>query len=116
MYDAPTTIADQRRALLRQAVLSRAADVPSDQRELFRAEVGLVVHAFMADTYAAALAELDPVRAEQVAAELAEYLDDGALPEYAWDRAVQLGHNPQQWIDDFETARRERSAQAATEG
>lgn len=113
MYDAPSTIADQRRTLLRQAVLSRAADVPSDQRELFRAEVGLVVHAFMADTYAAALAKLDPVHAEQVAEELASYLDDGALPEYAWDRAIALGHDPQQWVNEFEASRAKRAQQAS---
>jgi hypothetical protein len=116
MTGSPATIAEQRKDLLRQVVFNRAADIPGSQPELFRAEVGLVVHGFMADFYAAALAELDPTRAEQVAVELAEYLDDGALPEYAWDRAVQLGHNPQQWIDDFETTRRERTDQAAAKG
>jgi hypothetical protein len=113
MTDAPSTIAEQRKDLLRQVVFNRATDIPSSQPELFRAEVGLVVHGFMADFYAAALAEAAPERAEQVAAELAEYLDDGALPEYAWDRAVELGHNPQQWIDEYEAAHRKRAEKAA---
>lgn len=116
MTESPSTIAEQRQDLLRQVILNRAMDVPSSQPELFRAEVGLVVHGFMADFYAAALAELDPERAEQVAAELAEYLDDGALPEYAWDRAVELGHNPRQWVAEFEAAREKRAKQAAAQG
>jgi hypothetical protein len=113
MTDSPATIAEQRRDLLRMVVLNRAMEVPGDQPELFRAEVGLVVHGFMADYYAAALAEVAPELAERVAMELAEYLDDGALPEYAWDRAVELGHNPRQWVAEYEAAREKRAKQAA---
>jgi hypothetical protein len=102
--ETPATVAAHRADLLRQVVFNRASHVPSDQRRLFAAEIGLTVHAFMADFYAAALAEVDPERAEQVAKELTEYLDDGALPEFAWDRAVELGHDPQAWVDEWDAA------------
>lgn len=105
---ANDTIAAQRKDLLRQVVFDRAGGVPEDQKLLFSAEVGLTVHAFMADTYAAVLAAIDPVKAEQVARELAEILDDGALPEYAWDRAVSLGHNPQAWVDEWDRIQAKR--------
>ncbi|WP_327069265.1 hypothetical protein [Kitasatospora sp. NBC_01302] len=104
MNDSPNTVAAQRADLLRQVVFNRAESVPADQRRWFSAEIGLTVHAFMADFYAAALAEVDPERAEQVARELAEYLEDGALPEYSWDRAVELGHDPRVWVAEWDKA------------
>ncbi|MFD7416829.1 hypothetical protein [Kitasatospora purpeofusca] len=116
MTDSPSTVAEQRRDLLRQVVLNRAMDVPGSQSELFRAEVGLIVHGFMADYYAAALTEVAPERAAEIAVELAEYLDDGALPEYAWERAVELGHDPQRWFDEYEAARKKRAKQATAQG
>ena len=103
---APSTLAAQRADLLKQIVFNRADSVSPDDRRLFSAEIGLAVHAFMADFYAEALAEIDPVKAEEVAKELADYLDDGALPEYAWDRAVALGHDPKVWVQQWEVAQK----------
>lgn len=96
------TVDAQRRDLLRQVVFNRAGGVPGDQKLLFSAEIGLTLHAFMAEFYAAALQDIDPERAEQVAQTLAGYLDGGALPEYAWDRAEAWGHNPQEWADEWD--------------
>lgn len=107
MAFSPTTIAAQRADLLRQVVSNRTNAVPSDDKRLFSAEVGLTVHAYMADVYAAALAELDPERAEEVARELAEDLDAGALPAYAWERAAELGHDPQAWRDHWLAGRKD---------
>lgn len=98
MNIAPNTIAAQRADLLRHVVLDRPGDAISN-RDLFRAETGCLVHAYMADFYAAALAEIDPAKAEEVAQQLADDLDAGALPVYAWHRAAELGHDPQAWRD-----------------
>jgi hypothetical protein len=106
MTIAPSTLAAQRAGLLKQIVFNRADSVSPDDRRLFSAEIGLAVHAFMADFYAEALAAIDPERAEAVAKELADYLDDGALPEYAWDRAVALGYDPQVWVEQWEVAQK----------
>lgn len=105
---APNTIAAQRADLLRNVVLDRP-DVNSD-RDLYNANVGLLVHAYMADRYAEALAERFPELAEQIAQELADELDAGALPTYAWHRAVALGHDPQDWKDDYAQAQAKRAA------
>jgi hypothetical protein len=107
---APTTIADQRATLLRHVVLDRPSNIDTDDRDLFQAHTGLLVHAYMADRYAAALAELDPELAAEIAQELADELDAGALPTYAWHRAVELGHNPQDWKDDHAQALAKRAA------
>lgn len=107
MTDTTPTVSTHRKDLLRQVVFNRAADIPSDQKRLFSAEIGLTAFAFMAEYYAAALADLDPQRAEQVAQELDEYLEDGALPEYAWDRAVKLGHDPQLWATEWDARKKE---------
>jgi hypothetical protein len=111
----PDTIAAQRESLLRQVVFDRPSTVSSDNRKLFSAEIGLTVHAFMADFYAAALAELDPVKADEVAKELAEYLDAGALPVYAWERAVQLGHDPKVWVAEWEVAQQQLAEKVTSE-
>lgn len=111
--DTPRTIAEQRKDLLRQVVFNRP-DGAYDNRELFAAEIGLTVHAYMADVYAEALAKLDPIRAEEVAQELADVLDDGALPEYAWDRAIELGHDPRVWAEEWQEALRRRAEKTAT--
>ncbi len=112
---APNTIATQREDLLRQIVIDRPSQAGTNERQLFQALIGLTVHAYMADTYAAALTELDPARAEEIAQELADDLDAGALPTYAWHRAVELGHDPQDWISDFHQARTKQAAKAAAE-
>jgi len=112
---APNTIAAQRADLLRNVVIDRASEVGTSERQLFQALIGLTVHAYMADVYAAALAEVAPERAEEVAQELADDLDAGALPSFAWSRAVELGHDPQDWIDDFLTSRAKRLAVKSNE-
>lgn len=110
---APNTIAAQRADLLRNVVIDRASQVGTSERQLFNALVGLTVHAYMADVYAAALAEAAPELAEEVAQELADDLDAGALPSFAWSRAVELGHDPQDWIDDFLTSRAKQAAKTS---
>ena len=108
---APTTIAAQRADLLRNVVIDRASHAGDGNRELFQALIGLTVHAYMADVYAA-LAEVNPAYAEEIAQELADDLDAGALPSYAWQRAVEVGHDPQDWIDDYLTTRAKQAAKA----
>jgi hypothetical protein len=108
MPETSSTIAAQRKDLLRQVVFNRAGGIPEDQKLLFSAECGLTVHAFMAEFYAAALQEIDPVKADKVAEQLASYLDDGALPEYAWDRAEALGYDPQEWADEWDRIQAKR--------
>jgi hypothetical protein len=49
-----------------------------------------------------------------VAQELADDLDAGALPSFAWERAVELGHDPQAWIDDFLAQRANQQAATAS--
>lgn len=107
---APNTIAGQRANLLRHVVIDRPADTSTEERDLFQAHTGLLVHAYMADRYAAALHEFDPELAAEIAQELADELDAGALPTYAWRRAVELGHNPQDWKDDYTQAQAKRAA------
>lgn len=98
----PVTVAAQREDLLRQVVFNRAERVSSDQPLLFNAEVRSAIHAFTAALYAEALVGLDPVRADEVARNVARYLAGGALPIYAWVRAEALGHDPQVWSDAFD--------------
>lgn len=105
---AHSTIAEQRKDLLRQVVFNRAAGVPADQKLLFSAECGLTVTAFSAEFFAAALFDVDPAKAEEVAQELVDYLSAGPLPAFAWARAVELGHNPQEWVDEWERIQAKR--------
>lgn len=109
----PATAAAQRKDLLRQVVFNRAANVPGDQRDLFNAEVRSAIHAFTAALYAEALVRVDPELADRVAANVARYLDGGALPVYAWVRAQGLGCDPQAWVDEFEAAQERTAGPAA---
>lgn len=97
-HEAPSTVGDATEELLRQTLRSTRHMIDADRAdELFAAHATAGVMAWAAYRYLKALRTADPHLAAAVVADTAEQLDDGAIGEWAWEAAVDAGHDPQEW-------------------
>jgi len=96
--------------LLRQTLAATEGlfNAPSDDPGALAAYALSGVHAWSAHRFLTALMKADPDLAADTAADLAEQLDSGEIGEWAWDAAVEAGHDPQQWADARAQARAEK--------
>ncbi|GAA0897961.1 MULTISPECIES: hypothetical protein [Streptomyces violaceusniger group] len=120
-YTAASTVPEMTEELLRQTLNATNGlfSAPSDDPGAVAAYALSGVHAWAAYRFLKALIKSDPDLAADTVADLAEQLDSGEIGEWAWDAAVEAGHDPQKWADDRAQARAEKSAttdSAATSG
>jgi hypothetical protein len=71
-------------------------------------------HAWTAFRLLRALKRTDPDLAADVVAELGEELDSGEIVEWAWDAALDAGHDPQEWAHERARAAELSSDNGAT--
>lgn len=89
-----------------------AHTVPEMTEDLLRQTLDATtggVHAWAAFRFLQALKRTDPDLAADIVAELGAELDSGEIGEWAWDAAVEAGHDPQKWADERDQHRAERS-------
>ncbi|WP_372412028.1 hypothetical protein [Streptomyces luteireticuli] len=120
-HTAASTVPEKTEELLRQTLNATNGlfNAPSDDPGAVAAYALSGVHAWAAYRFLKALVKADPDLAADTAADLAEQLDSGEIGEWAWDAAVEAGHDPQQWADDRDQARAEKPSTtdtAATSG
>jgi hypothetical protein len=116
-YEAPTDVRGVGTELLKQTIHSQVDmhGKSGSNPEEFLAHVSASVHAWMAYRFLEALHTADPRLAASIAAEVAGQLDSGEIGEFAWDAAVEAGHDPQKWHDDYKAHLRDRAAKKDAE-
>jgi len=116
-YEAPTDVREVGTELLKQTIHSQADmyGKSGSNPEEFYAHLSASVNAWMAYRFLDALHTADPRLAASTAAEVAGQLDSGEIGEFAWDAAVEAGHDPQKWHDDYKAHLKDRAAKKAAE-
>jgi len=110
-YNAANTVPEMSEELLRQTLTATEGlfNAPSNDPGALAAYALSGVHAWSAYRFLKALMKADPDLAADTAADLAEQLDSGEIGEWAWEAAVEAGHDPQQWADDRAQSRAEKT-------
>jgi hypothetical protein len=82
--------------------LTKSHDTPIEDRDRYHAHILGAVNGWTAYRFLAALYKADPRLAQHTVNELAGELDSGEIGEWAWDTAVEAGHDPQVWADEYQ--------------
>jgi hypothetical protein len=116
-HTAAHTVPDMTEDLLRQTLNATTGvfNAPSGDPGAIAAYALAGVHAWAAFRFLQALKRTDPDLAADIVAELGDELDSGEIGEWAWDAAVEAGHDPQKWAEERAQPRAEHpSDRAAT--
>lgn len=114
----PGAVAEMAKGMLHRTLQSTAemfdADTETEKgRAAFIAWVHSGSYAWTSYRLLEALKKADPDLAETTVRELNEQLESGEIGEWAWDAAVQAGHDPQKWRDDYEAHLKQRAEKDA---
>lgn len=109
------TVDNMSKDLLEQVVYSTSDlfDAPSNDPGAVAAHAVAGTHAWIGYRLLQELRCSDPKLAAKVVAELGEQLESGEVGEWAWDTAVEDGHDPDQWVKDYKERKARRAEREA---